>query len=600
VTTFICRGLLNPPSGADDGLSMGVLSRHVEETTSLALTLDSDHAAYFALGILPITPAFGIATGSSVATGLEVSLDIDYVAVGTNTDVSIILTIPQGLGGTRAGAVYYAEPAHGHVLADVEAGIEALNAGWTVTVTDVGASYTIEFEKASLSAGSGTLSVGVAGYHGGHADEIFWMFSHGDDDGDPNDVPTLIGPFDLTVTGTSNEATAAGDSYSGISAAGLVLSTTADGDPRPSNEEYSVPITVQQYGFGASPISLTVYVTDSVTTDEPTVLSNPDSWTAGSWTSPGGSPPWGGIASIQWQCTFTRSGLPSSGVDPSTITIGITPTEVGTLEAGASTEVSAYSLTSNSQLVSTEIAWSTDATSSKGVPANEFEWQAVLASAGLSVGGDPSHLFLCQEASGDLIDQIGAVDFADFGTVSYSNAISGWDRDGVGTTDGTNGGFGVGSGSGPDPSSTSVMYLAYVRIDGVAGAAKNVMSAGSTDPDYLINFVNTDGTMVSYVDGAGVTGATNYEGGSVFPLVLRYDRTNSAAGTFTDSEKIINTYSAGVVDGAKFLGNASGFATPPTARFLYLAIFEGAAAELTNTQIKTLLQTLGWTVSFTP
>jgi hypothetical protein len=79
-------------------------------------------------------------------------------------------------------------------------------------------------------------------------------------------------------------------------------------------------------------------------------------------------------------------------------------------------------------------------------------------------------------------------------------------------------------------------------------------------------------------------------------MVLRYDRTNSNCAGFTQLVKGTATYSASLLDGEKGIGsNAS-----PDMVCVYAAMWSGAAAEMTNTQLKALLQALGWAIAWTP
>lgn len=238
--------------------------------------------------------------------------------------------------------------------------------------------------------------------------------------------------------------------------------------------------------------------------------------------------------------------------------------------------------------------WEIDATSSKGVPASSASWSDFIAANGVPLSA-PSNLWLMQESSGNLTDSIGGLTLTASGTVSYQNAIPGWTRKGLGTTNGTAGKWGVASGSGPNPSTTSVAVLLYVRIDN-ATAERGVLCFDDTTNDFVTVNVTAAGLLRGYIDTAGTSSVGNYEGVATFPLLYVYDRTNSRARLYTSTEKVSPTYASVSADGAKFFGHTT---VPATSMYLYGCWWTGANAEWlsTDANAKEFLQDLGWTVS---
>jgi len=238
------------------------------------------------------------------------------------------------------------------------------------------------------------------------------------------------------------------------------------------------------------------------------------------------------------------------------------------------------------------LSWSVDATSGIGVPANDMEWANLAAVEELSVGL-PSHLYLMQEASGNLSDSIGSLTFSASGTPSYSNAVSGWSRSAIGTSDGTSGAF-TNTTNPPTAISTSMAMLGYIRIDTTATERQFMMINGTSSHLVQVN-VTGAGLLRYYVETGNVLGTVNYEGGSVVPILMVYDRTNSRAIIYTNEEKITATYAAVSAGSTKRWCGTS----PPTALYLYGAIWTGAAAETlsTDANAKALLEALGWTVT---
>lgn len=294
--------------------------------------------------------------------------------------------------------------------------------------------------------------------------------------------------------------------------------------------------------------------------------------------------------------TVTAEGVLASGgiVGDAAITLGaLTTTETGTVDVQGAADITLGALTTTAA----GVGWDIDATSGKGVPKTATEWSAFATAFSLST--TPSNLWLMQEASGNLSDAIGSVTLTAGGTgLSYSNAVAGWTRVGLGTTTANSGTFSVGSGTGPNASTTSVAILAYVRIDNVTGEFAVMAMTGSTNNYVQLN-CTAAGLLKPYIDTGNTTGATNYEGGVVTPILFVFDRTNSRARVYTDVEKIAPTYGSGTADGSKWFGSTPASNSGCTARYLWGCWFTGASAEWlsTDANAKAMLQGLGWSVS---
>lgn len=242
-------------------------------------------------------------------------------------------------------------------------------------------------------------------------------------------------------------------------------------------------------------------------------------------------------------------------------------------------------------------AWSIDATSNKAAPASSSEWTTLIASSGsLSAWSAPNSLFLCQEASGNLADSIGSITLTANATPLYQQTVSGWTRKAVGTTDATaSQRFRSTQVALPDLGTTSMLVLAYVAVENNPVAVRGVIGLGN--PSGIERRVATGATTSSLaraVAGSTVTSAT--EGGfGVRPLLVQIDRTGSAVAYYSDIEKLSPTF--GTPAGKLLdLGATVGVA-PAANRYLYAAFWSGAAAERTSTEIRALLETLGWSVS---
>lgn len=238
---------------------------------------------------------------------------------------------------------------------------------------------------------------------------------------------------------------------------------------------------------------------------------------------------------------------------------------------------------------------SQDATSLKYVPATAGEWTQTRGVAGLAT--NPTDWWLCQEAAGNLASSgAGALTLTANGAPLYQQAAAGWTRKAVGFTNVANQRFTAAVGAGPNPAATSVLFLWYMSITAAPGAQVVMANISDGATNYRVMAQVVGNTKVQNAcAGVVVNGATDATTVGIQPLVIQYDRTNSVANVYTLNDKIVGTYSAAVVDGRKGIGGA----TSPTGQCVYGALWSGAAAEITAAQIKTLLITLGWGITWT-
>lgn len=318
------------------------------------------------------------------------------------------------------------------------------------------------------------------------------------------------------------------------------------------------------------------------------------------------APTWRPTASSDRQ-EFTATGTfddaSTADITASVVWTSGTPT-VGTISNGAGTEgevtpllVGTTLITATSGAVSGNetltIDTAIDATSLKRVPLNAFQWSLL--------GRTPTALWLCQEAAGavNLADSIGSLTLTANATPLYQQAVAGWTRTASAFNQNTNQRFTMPSGTGPSPATTSTLWLAYWVNQTAPGGLRGIMAAASN-----VFIANSNIGNVLRVSVVGVTAddaTTNPVGDDlVHPLVLLYDRTNSRAMMYTDEAATTGTYNAGATDGNKGIGGITG-ATGSTAALsgsLYFVMFQGAAAELDDAAVRSLLQALNWTVAW--
>lgn len=237
---------------------------------------------------------------------------------------------------------------------------------------------------------------------------------------------------------------------------------------------------------------------------------------------------------------------------------------------------------------------SQDAASLIYCPANSTEWTTTMTVAGFG-GGNPASLWLCQEASGNLADSIGSNALTVAGAPSYQQTETGWSRKSVRITATTVQAFTAAAGV-LDPSAASVAWLGYVCLAATPGGNRNVLTLTNNATGCRVDHLVAN-TMMIVCGGNTTSTANSYTGTTLFPILVVYNRTASSCTLYTNLESKTATF-VSVVDGTKGLGAVQG-SGDPSAHWVYLTAFSGAAAEALNTNnARTLLQTLGWTVSF--
>lgn len=233
-----------------------------------------------------------------------------------------------------------------------------------------------------------------------------------------------------------------------------------------------------------------------------------------------------------------------------------------------------------------------DATSNIYAPANLSEWTQALAVAGIASGG-PSSLWLCQEAAGNLADSIGANALTAAGAPAYQQGVAGWTRKAVVFTVDTAGQRFSAVIPGLAPATHSSLWLGYVALSVTPAATRRVIAIGDGGTAGYVEHQITTGNLALHVGSNTAISAATYSGINVHPMVAKHNVTFSTQALYTDIEKLVPVFS-GLTGTVQGLGATTGSSTGQVT--LYLAVFSDAAAELSDGQIKTLLQTLGWTI----
>jgi hypothetical protein len=236
-----------------------------------------------------------------------------------------------------------------------------------------------------------------------------------------------------------------------------------------------------------------------------------------------------------------------------------------------------------------------DATSSIYCPANAMEWMVALSTAGIS-SGNPTNCYPLSSfavASGNLTDTIGTDTLTVNSTPTFQQAVSGWTALGITYAISTAQRH-TNSTTSPNAGSTSLMMLLYALPPAAdPGLVRGICQVGTT---VELRCNSAAPARMTVVNGATTAGTGTFTGTTVRPLVLRYNRTATTVTGFNDVEKITGTYAAA---SGPMVSVGSQGTTEMGFTGLYCAVFSGVAAEMSDAQVKLLLQTLGWTILWT-
>jgi hypothetical protein len=239
-------------------------------------------------------------------------------------------------------------------------------------------------------------------------------------------------------------------------------------------------------------------------------------------------------------------------------------------------------------------AWAIDATSGIAIPQSAGQWSALVASVGIT---GPDHLWLCQEASGNLADSIGTMTLTANASPSYQQSESGWSTKAVQFAQVAAQHFGKTS-SGIDPSTTSVLALLYADFTSAPLADRQALTIGVTAVNSGLT-VQSTGTLRLRGNGGLANSFTVWTASPrVHPFLVLTDITNLRRICYSDVEKwstVWGTPSSGQNFG---IGAFGGGGVSPSANILYVALWAGAHSEFTDGQARDLLVRLGWTVAW--
>lgn len=236
---------------------------------------------------------------------------------------------------------------------------------------------------------------------------------------------------------------------------------------------------------------------------------------------------------------------------------------------------------------------SRDATSLIYVPASAAEWTAFRAAfPALSAWSNPDALHLCQEAAGNLADSIGVLTLTAGGTPLYQQAVAGWDRDAASFDDNTTDNFSTTAAALPNILTESMLSLGFFRFPAAPAGVREIIHFGAAATRAAIELPAT-GVLRARSGGNTADGALSMVN-ATHPLVLKQDRTAGTTKVYSAGEIITPAFDALTSGENLRIGQVAG--NPPAfgGGCLYLATWYLAAAERSDADIRSMLQSLGF------
>lgn len=236
-----------------------------------------------------------------------------------------------------------------------------------------------------------------------------------------------------------------------------------------------------------------------------------------------------------------------------------------------------------------------DPLSRKYTPMSTLEWSIVMAQSGVSNPG-PNSIWGFQDDGSNLgvvLDVLGTNGLVNL-TVSgsgqkYNQPVPGWNRQACQTVDGQPCGW-INTSVGLNSALTSTLILTYIGFPVASPAANRDIFSNAVAN--TVQFNSTGKLTANYTLPVNLG---SDDRSLVLPVISRINNTGLSSTCITNLEKVAGVYLlpvSGLTTSFGSLTNAGNI------QYLYACEFGGAAAELTDNQIRSILQTLGWTVAW--
>lgn len=405
---------------------------------------------------------------------------------------------------------------------------------------------------------------------------IHWGFGT---DGSPYDA----GPHLITATAASTEVPSGVGANASLVVANIGLTVVFTPNPGTAGSAIQIAVTFDNQGSSGTSNTYAISITTSAgTITSPSTVSNPDSWTLGSWSTANGG--------VTYTATHTKAANFSG---PNTMTFSTTPSAAGLVTVSITAATNSVGLTytgGNSCTINN--SWTLDATSGKGIPATSTEWSNVFTSAGLS--GSVSHLWLSQEASGNLADTVGTRTLTATGTLAYLQNVTGWTLKGVKFDDGV-AEYVANTGGGTNINTTSTIFYALIDFDGLVPAAstRQIALFGS---DISLEMLDTEKLRFGFYGGVQTIGNVAMSG--VHPVMIQVDHTNSLIRCITDVEVLSVPFATPSATNAAYMYVGGAVYSSAPMKMMRGMQRNASDALLTRANITSLLSTLGYTAGY--
>lgn len=306
------------------------------------------------------------------------------------------------------------------------------------------------------------------------------------------------------------------------------------------------------------------------------------------WVSTSGGTGWS-LGHSGQNVTATKASFAVGSIQQ--IVVTVTAAQSSTVSASTSVTCTADNAANATDTETTQLNFiARDATSGIYVPASATEWTNFRSYNSLSAA-NPNSLWLCQESSGNIADSIGSLTLNASSTPLYQQTVTGWSRKAVGM-DSANDCFRQLAGTGPDISTTSQTWLTIFFIPSAPAGARDIIGSGNCTCQ-----IDSSGRGAIKVISTSTFGTTNITN-TVTPFAFKYDRTGGTAKVFNSSDKVTGTYNSGTTDGQKGIGQCVGAGSSSFGNHLYACMWSGANAEMTDANLKSLLQAMGFTIGW--
>jgi PKD repeat protein len=247
-----------------------------------------------------------------------------------------------------------------------------------------------------------------------------------------------------------------------------------------------------------------------------------------------------------------------------------------------------------------------DATSGAYLPATNAEWTAMIADIANGMSNPDEFWRFGALASGNAPGVRGIIDLTTLNTPLYQQAVTGWSTKAVAWGEGTTKGFASTDADLPDMGTDDALVLMYVALTAPA-AGRNVLQLGTPSASRSsVEALNTGPYLRTFQGGTATVGSSavgTFSG--VRAILFKVDRTNSAIRCYTDVEKISPVWDADGLGKAIAIGAGATGGSPLlscAASVIYMALWKGAGARISDAQAKSLITGLGnglWTPPWT-